>query len=215
MESLINRIKTNPEICNGKPIIRGLRITVSSILDIMAAGESINNILDAYPILEEKDILACLEYASKVADKTILSYVLKAGWKLYFPGWCKPTQKIRFFHQENFIHVVDIDPTLTDRNIWNLAIKENYVILTRDTDSYDLFLVNDKHPKIIYFRIGNCTLADLHQYFTDYWELILETLSSASFIIAEKNKISAIYWIRCAQAKYMEEGIHRAGRKLY
>ena len=75
----MNRIKTNPEICNGKPIIRGMRITVSTVLDMLAAGESVNNILEAYPVLEEKDILACLEYASRVADKTILSYELKAG----------------------------------------------------------------------------------------------------------------------------------------
>jgi len=79
MENLINRIKADPAVCNGKPVIRGLRITVSTVLDMLAAGESISNILDAFPVLEEKDILACLEYASKVADKTILSYVLKAG----------------------------------------------------------------------------------------------------------------------------------------
>jgi uncharacterized protein (DUF433 family) len=79
MENLINRITVNPEICNGKPIIRGLRITVSTILDYLAAGETISNILDSYPILEKEDILACLEYAKRVADKSILTYDLKAS----------------------------------------------------------------------------------------------------------------------------------------
>lgn len=79
MEILMNRIKTDPEICNGKPIIRGLRITVSTVLSLLSAGESIPDILDAYPILEEKDILACLEYASRIADKTIITYELKAS----------------------------------------------------------------------------------------------------------------------------------------
>jgi uncharacterized protein (DUF433 family) len=79
MEILINRISTDPEICNGKPIIRGMRITVSTVLSLLSAGESIPDILDAYPILEEKDILACLEYASRISDKTILSYELRAS----------------------------------------------------------------------------------------------------------------------------------------
>jgi len=79
MEELINRIKTDPEICNGKPIIRGMRITVSTVLGLLSAGESVPVILKAYPILEEKDIFACLEYASKIADKTIIDYELKAS----------------------------------------------------------------------------------------------------------------------------------------
>lgn len=79
MEKLLERITTNPDICNGKPIIRGMRITVTTILDFLAAGESTENILDAYPLLERKDILACLEFARRIADKSILTYELKAS----------------------------------------------------------------------------------------------------------------------------------------
>lgn len=75
----MKRITVNPEICNGKPVIRGMRITVSTILDFLAAGETITKILEAYPVLEKEDILACLEYARRVADKSILSYELKAS----------------------------------------------------------------------------------------------------------------------------------------
>jgi uncharacterized protein (DUF433 family) len=57
-----NRIVIDPNICNGKPIIRGMRITVATILEYLAAGETIENILKAYPVLEEEDIKACLEY---------------------------------------------------------------------------------------------------------------------------------------------------------
>jgi uncharacterized protein (DUF433 family) len=79
MENLANRITTDPEICNGKPIIRGMRITVNTILDYLASGDSIEAILDAYPVLERNDILACLEFARKIADKSILTYELKAS----------------------------------------------------------------------------------------------------------------------------------------
>ena len=51
MEDLIKRITIGPNICNGKPIIRGMRITVSTILEYLAAGQTVENILKAYPIL--------------------------------------------------------------------------------------------------------------------------------------------------------------------
>jgi uncharacterized protein (DUF433 family) len=71
------RITTNPNICNGKPVIRGMRITVSTVLEYLAAGESVEKILEAYPILESEDIKACLAYAKKLSDKSILTYAIK------------------------------------------------------------------------------------------------------------------------------------------
>lgn len=73
------RITTNPNICNGKPIIRGMRITVSTVLEYLAAGESVEKILKAYPILEPEDIKACLAYAKKLSDKSILTYDIKTS----------------------------------------------------------------------------------------------------------------------------------------
>lgn len=79
MEDLIKRITFDPKICNGKPIIRGLRITVATILEYLAAGETLENILKAYPLLEADDIKASLEYARRIADKSIITYDLKAS----------------------------------------------------------------------------------------------------------------------------------------
>jgi uncharacterized protein (DUF433 family) len=76
MENLKTRITINPEMCNGKPVIRGMRITVSTILEYLAAGETADNILEAYPSLVKEDIQACLEYARSVSDKSILKYDL-------------------------------------------------------------------------------------------------------------------------------------------
>jgi uncharacterized protein (DUF433 family) len=66
MEDLLNRITVDPEICNGKPIIRGKRITAATILEFLSAGESTEEILKQYPSLEEKDIAACLYFASEM-----------------------------------------------------------------------------------------------------------------------------------------------------
>ena len=68
MESILNRITINPKVCNGKPSIRGMRFTVTQLLELLASGMSTELILDDYPYLEKEDIAACLIYASKIAD---------------------------------------------------------------------------------------------------------------------------------------------------
>ncbi len=64
--SYINRITLLPEICHGKPTIRGLRYPVENMLELLASGMSIEEILKDYPDLEKEDMLACLEYAARV-----------------------------------------------------------------------------------------------------------------------------------------------------
>jgi len=65
-EKLLKRITVNPEIFGGKPIIRGMRVSVELILSLLAQGETQEAILDDYPDLESKDVLACLAYAHAV-----------------------------------------------------------------------------------------------------------------------------------------------------
>ncbi len=66
MESQISRITINQEICHGKPTVRGLRYPVENILELLASGMSIEELLLDYPDLEKEDFLACIEYASKL-----------------------------------------------------------------------------------------------------------------------------------------------------
>jgi len=70
MEKL-DRITVDPRICMGQPTIRGMRITVSVILKMLAAGRSIPEILEAYPELEEEDIYQALKYAAWVVSDQI------------------------------------------------------------------------------------------------------------------------------------------------
>ena len=61
-----SRISISPEICNGRPVISGTRITVQTILEFLGAGDSIEDILEEYPSLIAEDIYACMRYASKL-----------------------------------------------------------------------------------------------------------------------------------------------------
>jgi uncharacterized protein (DUF433 family) len=70
--TLLNRITTNPSILAGKPVIRGMRISVEQILKMLSRGISHQEIIDEYPLLEEEDIRACLLFAaSKVSNEEI------------------------------------------------------------------------------------------------------------------------------------------------
>ncbi len=61
--SLLNRITINPEIAHGKPSIRNKRYTVEGLLEYLAAGDSIEDLLKEFPDLEKEDFQACLQYA--------------------------------------------------------------------------------------------------------------------------------------------------------
>jgi uncharacterized protein (DUF433 family) len=65
---LLNRITVNPKIFGGKPIIRGRRLAVEHVLGMLAAGDSMETLLQGYPWLQREDILACLEYAHRLVE---------------------------------------------------------------------------------------------------------------------------------------------------
>ena len=65
---MLERITQEPDKLGGKPCIRGLRISVSQVLEMLASGLSNEQILDDFPYLEEEDIQACLLYASQVTQ---------------------------------------------------------------------------------------------------------------------------------------------------
>jgi uncharacterized protein (DUF433 family) len=69
------RITVNPEICGGKPAIRGLRFPVSRLLGLLAAGETTGSILQAYPYLQPEDIQEALNHAAFLADEQVVELV--------------------------------------------------------------------------------------------------------------------------------------------
>lgn len=70
--ALFARITTNPAQCGGRPCIRGMRIRVSDVLDLLAAGLTYEGVLDELPDLEMGDIHACLQYAARQIDYPVL-----------------------------------------------------------------------------------------------------------------------------------------------
>jgi len=70
---LLNRITVESGKCGGRPCIRGYRLRVSDVLDLIAAGADKNEILKEYPFLEPEDIVAALNYAARQTDHAVIS----------------------------------------------------------------------------------------------------------------------------------------------
>jgi uncharacterized protein (DUF433 family) len=60
----MNRIVIDLDICNGKPVIRGTRITVQTVLEFLAAGDTIDDVLEEFPSLTREDVLECVKFSS-------------------------------------------------------------------------------------------------------------------------------------------------------
>jgi uncharacterized protein (DUF433 family) len=75
-DDLLSRITIDPNICHGKPCIRGHRIWVSLILDFLAGGMTPEEILEEYPGIEDADIRACIAYGAELARGNFVDVVL-------------------------------------------------------------------------------------------------------------------------------------------
>jgi uncharacterized protein (DUF433 family) len=63
---MVERITIHPDVCNGRPVVRGTRIAVQSVLEFLGAGDSVEDVLEEYPDLTREDVQACLNYASRL-----------------------------------------------------------------------------------------------------------------------------------------------------
>jgi len=68
-DQMLERISINPQVCFGKPVIKGTRIWVSLILDFLASGDSIEIVLQEYPHITREDVLACIAFGAEAASE--------------------------------------------------------------------------------------------------------------------------------------------------
>ena len=76
-QALLERISINSDICFGKPCVKGHRIWVSMILDLLASGATAEEILDEYPQLLQEDILACIAYGAEMARERYVAITME------------------------------------------------------------------------------------------------------------------------------------------
>ncbi|MFV1977240.1 MAG: DUF433 domain-containing protein [Candidatus Scalindua sp.] len=79
MGELLRRISINPEICFGKPCIKGHRIWVSLILDLLASGMVVDDVLKEYPQLQPEDIYACIAYGAEMSRERYVDITIESS----------------------------------------------------------------------------------------------------------------------------------------
>lgn len=149
---LLNRITSNPRQCGGRPCIRGMRIRVKDILDMLAGGASEEEILADFPYLEPDDIRASLEYAS----------ITRWSWfHSEFPGRCPTASRISSVAGRPGTlspHVNDVGLAgAEDFVIWDHALGVDAIIVTKDEDFAERTARTAVGPVIVWLRIGNAT----------------------------------------------------------
>ena len=78
-QALLSRVSIDKDVCFGKPCIRGHRIWVSLVLDLLASGWSVRQILEHYPGIEEADVLACIAYGAEMSRERYVDVPLGAS----------------------------------------------------------------------------------------------------------------------------------------
>jgi predicted nuclease of predicted toxin-antitoxin system len=81
---------------------------------------------------------------------------------------------------------------MTDEQVWNYALEEGCTILTKDSDFYYKCMRSLVSPKIIQFRLGNMTLKQLHAYFSQHWEALMQQIEQATLVLAERDKLTIL-----------------------
>ena len=76
-DKLLERISVDPQVCFGKPCIRGHRIWVSLVLDLLSSGLSVEDVLEEYPQLSREDVLACVAYGAEMSRERFVNVPLE------------------------------------------------------------------------------------------------------------------------------------------
>jgi len=161
---MYSRIEVNPEVCHGKPVIRGTRIMVRNILGALAGGDSIEDILRNYPELNHEDIEAALRYAIELIDDT------------------------RFMKADNFLNRYTSIPVLLD-----ILLKERLVLLDPSTwedknDSY--YLLRYQNKKCLKTLLAICFTSSRET--SHHWKVYANSISGVCIEIDRAELIKIV-----------------------
>jgi uncharacterized protein (DUF433 family)/predicted nuclease of predicted toxin-antitoxin system len=179
-----NRITFNPAQCGGRPCIRGMRIRVKDVLDLLAAGVPQAEILEDFPYLEPADIQACLDYAAAQADHRVLLARWSAMRFLIDAQMPPALARLLATHGHTAEHVADIGlRNADDSPIWAYALAQQAIIITKDEDFPQRLRQAKSSPVIVWLRIGNTSRRALLEWFEPLLPQIESLISQGDRLI--------------------------------
>ena len=148
------RISINPDFCNGRPVVRGTRITVQTVLEFLATGDSVEEVLEEYPKLTRAGVRACLDYASRVMGNRFSARFRAGGMKGFLFDENLPT-RLRFSPRLPIVPTFNNGRNPSDSQIWEFARKHDLAIVSKDADFSDRMMTKSPPPRVVHLRFGN------------------------------------------------------------
>ena len=93
---------------------------------------------------------------------------------------------------KEYKHIINIDDTLKDSEIWEIAKKENLTIVTKDADFSEYVLLNDPPPRVIHIKFGNMKINDFHQLLNKLWSEVCDLSNNYKLVRVYKDKLEGI-----------------------
>jgi predicted nuclease of predicted toxin-antitoxin system len=109
-------------------------------------------------------------------------FLVDANLPLYFSAW----------HSSDYVHVLNLDDSWSDEQIWKYAKENELIILTKDADFKQIALIKGVPPKIIHFKTGNLRIAQFHALVSKLWPQLLIDIQDHSIITVFNNRIELV-----------------------
>ena len=109
-------------------------------------------------------------------------YIIDANLPYYFSLW----------KGKEYQHVINIDPSMKDSEIWHYAMENDLIIVTKDADFSDLVLLNNPPPKVIHIKMGNMKIKALHRAIDGIWEDVLKMSRQHKLVRVYNDRIEGI-----------------------
>ena len=109
-------------------------------------------------------------------------YIIDANLPYYFSLW----------HKDNYQHVIDIDPNMTDSEIWKYARENNLTIVTKDADFSDRILLNNPPPRVIHIKLGNMKMKEFHNTIDGIWDDVLVMSATYKLVRVHTDRVEGI-----------------------
>jgi predicted nuclease of predicted toxin-antitoxin system len=110
------------------------------------------------------------------------TFLVDANLPYYFSIW----------NHKKFVHVRDIDDSMSDEEIWNYALEHKLIILTKDADFSSKVLLKGSPPKVIHFRFGNLRMHEFHALLTKIWDDLELLIQDNSLVNVYLDRIESI-----------------------